>query len=566
MLKPTIKPKSTKTKPAPSNEASNEAHQSTSQYPAQNPADHSETIADETVDIGLHFNTMSKLPDKEKLQLLNNLWKPGNNYTFPPSQYGLRSLSCNTSWFTKFQWLSYSPSLNKIFCICCLLFPSIGKKDSKLAKDGLNYWPSASGKLNNHQNKNDGHKLSCKKLEHFVATSKDQTKSVKVALNRVETERIKSNRAKLLPIIKCAIFLLKQGLPFRGHRDDSKHLLIAENNPGNFQALLKLASDFGDETLSSCLNDGPKNATYKSKTIQNQIINVVGDFLVSGIVKDIKSSKFYSILADEASDVSNKEQMALVIRYLGENFEIKENFIGFFDCNKGLSGEQLSKVVLSAVQKTGLSMDNCRGQGYDGAGAMAGSEKGVAKRITDKYPKALYIHCHSHILNLCVMKVVKITLVENMFDSCRVISDFFNNSPKRFQLFQQKMADSLSNSNTSSKQKLINICRTRWCERLAGLATFVDCYEVTHKCLGEIKDNVNFNNSVWNADSRTMAGGLFYGMKKFGFIVALVVCKEILAYTSDLTVSLQGIVIFTIQTRRTYSFIVARLYAIIYIV
>ena len=32
------------------------------------------------------------------------------------------------------------------------------------------------------------------------------------------------------------------------------------------------------------------------------------------------------------------------------------------------------------------------GQGYDGAGAMAGKRKGVAARIMNKYPKALYTH------------------------------------------------------------------------------------------------------------------------------------------------------------------------------
>ena len=59
-----------------------------------------------------------------------------------------------------------------------------------------------------------------------------------------------------------------------------------------------------------------KNATYRSKTIQNQIINVVGDKVKSKIIGEIKKSKFFSILADEAPNVSNKEQMSLVLRYL----------------------------------------------------------------------------------------------------------------------------------------------------------------------------------------------------------------------------------------------------------
>ena len=59
-----------------------------------------------------------------------------------------------------------------------------------------------------------------------------------------------------------------------------------------------------------------KNETYRSKTIQNQIINVVGDKVKSEIIGEIKKSKFFSILADEASNVSNKEQISLVLRYL----------------------------------------------------------------------------------------------------------------------------------------------------------------------------------------------------------------------------------------------------------
>ena len=36
-------------------------------------------------------------------------------------------------------------------------------------------------------------------------------------------------------------------------------------------------------------------------------------------------------------------------------------------------------------------------QGYDGVGSMAGKRRGVAARIMDKYPKALYTHCALHV-------------------------------------------------------------------------------------------------------------------------------------------------------------------------
>ena len=84
-----------------------------------------------------------------------------------------------------------------------------------------------------------------------------------------------------------------------------------------------------------------------------------------------------------------------------------------------------------------MSFRDVRGQGYDGAGAMAGAEKGVASRITKKYPLAPYVHCYSHKLNLCVVKVTKVAKIKDMFDHCRCISDFFGNSPKRYEFFSE---------------------------------------------------------------------------------------------------------------------------------
>ncbi len=50
----------------------------------------------------------------------------------------------------------------------------------------------------------------------------------------------------------------------------------------------------------------------------------------------------------------------------------------------------------------GLDLTFMRGQGYDGAGSMAGSNKGLASRVQAKYPLAWYFHCAGHILNLVI--------------------------------------------------------------------------------------------------------------------------------------------------------------------
>ena len=48
-------------------------------------------------------------------------------------------------------------------------------------------------------------------------------------------------------------------------------------------------------------------------------------------------------------------------------------------------------------------MNNCRGQGYDGAGNMSGKNIWVSSRIAAEFNLAFYFHCQAHQLNLCIM-------------------------------------------------------------------------------------------------------------------------------------------------------------------
>lgn len=130
------------------------------------------------------------------------------------------------------------------------------------------------------------------------------------------------------------------------------------------------------------------------------------------------------------------------------------------------------------------------GEGYDGAGAMAGKRKGVAAQIVNKYPKALYTHCASHVLNPCIVEVTNITDVRNMMNVASCIVRFFNNSPKR-QLAFNKFID----AHSSKRAKLKDLCKTRWVERHDVFEAMYELYTPTVYCLEEI---TNSSSSVWN--------------------------------------------------------------------
>ena len=139
-----------------------------------------------------------------------------------------------------------------------------------------------------------------------------------------------------------------------------------------------------------------------------------------------------------------------------ENNEIREEFICFLHCDCGLSRESLAKLIMDKTHELGLSMDKCRGQGYDGAGSMAGRVKDVTARISAIYKFTVYTHCFSHALNLSVMRIINVKYVIEMFDNCKVISEFFNNSPKQYELFSPILKQTVPDATTSIK--LINIC------------------------------------------------------------------------------------------------------------
>ena len=113
----------------------------------------------------------------------------------------------------------------------------------------------------------------------------------------------------------------------------------------------------------------------------------------------------YSILLDETSDVSHKEQVSFVVRYFHQ-MQIKERFIEV--CNvKTTTGQKLENTVFSLLQKNGLELKNMYGQGYDGAANMSGMYKGLQTRIRAHNEKALYVHCKAHCLNLVLVEASK---------------------------------------------------------------------------------------------------------------------------------------------------------------
>ena len=122
------------------------------------------------------------------------------------------------------------------------------------------------------------------------------------------------------------------------------------------------------------------------------MITTVGAIILNNLSQEIRNSKYFSFMSDEAADISNKENPSVVIRFLDSTKTVREEFVGFYFCEDVTTGAAIKDLIIGAVVELGLSMDDCRGQCYDGAGNMSGRLNGVSSLLRAEHDMAIYVH------------------------------------------------------------------------------------------------------------------------------------------------------------------------------
>ena len=106
----------------------------------------------------------------------------------------------------------------------------------------------------------------------------------------------------------------------------------------------------------------------------------------------------FSIVCNEYTDISNKEQLTMCIWWVDQELEAHNDFFRFYNV-PDIGVESVVSAIKDVLLKLQLSLVNCRRQCYDGASNMMGHKNGVAKRIQDLQPKAYPTHCDGHSLS-----------------------------------------------------------------------------------------------------------------------------------------------------------------------
>ncbi|XP_060190744.1 uncharacterized protein LOC132620031 [Lycium barbarum] len=296
-------------------------------------------------------------------------------FEFPSRDIGGELHRFNPDWFNDpySQWLEYSVKKYAAFCLCCYLFKNelggYGRKvsDAFTTKDLMSQ-------------------------EQSILTSFDKP-----------FEKFKGDyRVRLNASVDVIRYLLKEGMPFRGHNE-----CVTSTRRSHFLDLLNWYADKKEDVKNVVLEKAPKNNTTTFPDIQKDIVNSCAKETVNAIIEDLNGD-YFGILVDESKDVSHKEQMALVLRYVNKEGKIIERFLGLVHV-KDTSAKSLKEAIYSLLLDHSLSRSQIRGQGYDGASNMQGEINGLKTLILKDNSSAYCVHCFAHQLQLTLVAVAKKT-------------------------------------------------------------------------------------------------------------------------------------------------------------
>ena len=416
------------------------------------------------------------------------------------------------SWKTKFPWITYDALNNKVFCEVCSAadkmhapLPCTGGHDmdsyKAFVKDGFCSWSKAIERFRCHE-KSNVHRAAA-----GITSAANAGVNVANALSAAKQKQMAEARTALLSIFSSVQYLACQGLALRGHVDTES----------NLRQLLNLRAQDIPE-LQSWL------ARNESKWLSHDILNEMTELFAHDVLRtlkeEIKRAEFFSIIMDETADITVKEQVSVCFRVVTECLEIEELFIGFYQ-TASTTGDALFNLFKDVLLRLSLPVKNCRGQCYDGASNMSGIRNGLQARVKELEPRALYVHCMAHVMNLVVQDVAhNIPECRNFMSLIRDLITLIRNSPKRLAWFQHfQSADGPS---------LRPLCPTRWTVKAASLQSIYSNYSA----LLEFLDNLS---SEDKGDAGGKANGLLQHLQKFStfFSLKLMLMFFLLAETAN---------------------------------
>ncbi|KAK4733482.1 hypothetical protein R3W88_007743 [Solanum pinnatisectum] len=324
----------------------------------------------------------------------------------------------NPEWFDDIyhDWLEYSVSKDAVYCLYCYLFKDHNTNQGggeTFSTIGFKSWNKKGG-LDKHIGlPNSIHNQSKKKCQDLL----QQRRSIQFAFERQSNQLKHGYYMRLSASVDVVRLLISRGFAFRGH-DESKSSL----SRGNFLEILSWYAKKCDKIRDYVLKHASVNDQLTSPKIQKDIVSACKIETVKAILDELNGD-YFALLVDESFDVSRKEQMAIVFRYIDRMGFVMERLIDIVHV-EDTSASSLKEAIFNLLAQHSLSPSSVRGQCYDGASNMQGEINGLKMLIRRESKSAHSIHCFAHQLQLTLVGVSKkcvevgklVVLISNIFN------------------------------------------------------------------------------------------------------------------------------------------------------
>ena len=461
-------------------------------------------------------NYRRELPEK---------FHPSKSFKFPKRTFGKKNeeRSFRAEWCEKYPWLHYNIESDSAFCHLCMTaehehkFLASTKRDAAFLSRGFTYWKEGTTALAKHQASACHREAS----EALLLLPRQIQGDIGDLLSQEHREEKAINRKMFMMILQNIRFLSRQGLALRGGDADVD---------SNFIQLLHLRG-------LDCPEIEPwmkkKTNKYTSHDIQNECLQIMALQILREVSQRIRDSACYSILADECTDIANKEQFTIVIRWVGKDLQDHEDFIGLYEVGS-ITADSLVHAIKDVLIRMNVKLSECRGQCYDGASNMSGSRNGVATQIMAEKKRAVYTHCYGHALNLAVGDAIKQSKVcRDSMETAFEISKLIKFSPKRNAAFDRIKAEH-PEDDCHTGVGIRSFCPTRWTVRGDSITSILDNYTVLKQLWEECLDTTSLLPEV-----KGRVFGVRAQMSQYNLLFGLILCERILKITDNLSRTLQ---------------------------
>nr|CAH65861.1 OSIGBa0126J24.6 [Oryza sativa] len=454
-------------------------------------------------------------------------------HAFESRNIGNKPRQFSPLWFYKYPWIEYSVKKETAFCFVCYLFGKGRSKTSAFVKGGWNNWNRTDALDLHVGGVASAHNAAQERYNLFITPHG----AIDDKIVKVDNEERRLYKIRLTYSLRCLRFLLQQGLAFRGTTK-----VKSLTNRGNFIELLKWLAENNEEVDKFVLKNAPGNCTLTSPDIQKEIIQCCAMETRDQILEEI-GDNYYTILADESSDVSHKEQLALCLRYVDKSGRPCERFLGIVQVDDTTSSS-LKEAIESLLTRHGLTMTQIRGQGYDGASNMKGEIKGLKTLVMKESPSAYYVHCFAHQLQLVLVAVAK----ENgdcvwFYDRVSLLLNIVGSSCKRHGMLRHQQYENVmkalecgileSGSGLNQEMGLPRPGDTRWGSHYKTVVNLIAMYPTIRDVLIALGRDTSARGD-W-PKIHIMVGVL----ESFDFIFYAHLMLDILGHTNELSECLQ---------------------------